>query len=159
MKSITKHPKILQQKVFLTFITGVACCMFGVGYYLFAHDRIFLIMSVLLMIACFAKGLEYYFIIIKDKYEVITGTCCGITASPLRKLRTVKVIDDDGNETSLKLNKNDKLKIGQRYRFYFRECKDMHTGFVYLDTRMAADCFLGYEIDAVKSEQSSKSTK
>lgn len=156
MKTISNKPQALQNKVLLTFLAGAACCIFGIGYFLFSHDRIFLILSIILMVACFARGLELYYIIASEKFEEIIGTCIGIASSPIKKLRSVKLMDDDGNELLLKLNKTDKLIIGGRYRFYFKSGNRIQTGYDFLDARLSSDNYLGYE--QIQSTEKRKNT-
>ena len=145
MIKISNKPQVLQNKVLLTFLAGVACLILGIGYFIFAKDRIFLIMSILLTVACIGRGIELYITIGKSDFDVFTGTCVGISSSPLRKLRTVRMMDKDGNEFALKLQKTDKLFIGNRYRFYFKKTNHIHTGYDYVDSRLSTDNFLGLE--------------
>ncbi len=145
MKKISNKPQVLQNKILLTFLMGFVCFIFGVGYFVFAQDRIFLVMSTLLMFACFARGIELYIIVLKNKFEILTGTCVGISSNPMRKLRNIKLMDKDGNEFVLKLQKTDKLIIGKRYRFYFKKHELFKTSYDFVDARMSTDNFLGYE--------------
>jgi len=145
MKKISNKPQVLQNKILLTFLAGVACFIFGIGYFIFAKDRVFLVMSTLLMLACFARGLELYLIVSKGGFDILTGTCVGISQSPMRKLRSIKLMDKDGNEFTLKLQKTDKLVIGNRYRFYFKKTNQIRTGYDFFDARLATDNFLGFE--------------
>ena len=43
------------------------------------------------------------------------------------------------------LYKQSKVKIGYRYRFFFRQTQRFSLGSEYLDTAMSSDHFLGYE--------------
>ena len=146
MKSIFNHPKILQNKVFITGLVGIACAIFGVGYFLFAKDKIFLTLSLLLMGACVFKSIEYYFIVLNGKYVIISGTCVGISTSLIKKIRTIRIIDFDGNEISLKLGSNYRLMIGKEYNFYFASYENCDTGNEFIDTHLATDYFLGMEV-------------
>ena len=73
------------------------------------------------------------------------GTCVAITPKPLRKYRKIKIIDTDGNESSLLLGKHSKVKIGFCYRFYFTKTQHVSLGSEYFDAALSSDCFLGYE--------------
>jgi hypothetical protein len=63
----------------------------------------------------------------------------------MQRFRKIKIKDNDGNETTLLLNKQSKIKIGERYRFYFKKTTRVTLGSDYLDTALSSDCFLGYE--------------
>ena len=54
-------------------------------------------------------------------------------------------MDDNGNESSMLLGKQSKVKIGYRYRFYFKGTRIFRWAARYLDSAMSSDCFLGYE--------------
>ena len=145
MKSIFNHPKILQQKVFITGLVGVICAVFGAGYFIFTNDRVFLILSLILMGACIFKSIEYYLVITNGKYVVFSGTCIRVSTSMVKKVRTVKIMDFDGNEISLKLGSNYRLMIGKEYNFYFASYKNYEIGNDFLDTYLLTDNFLGFE--------------
>ena len=70
----------------------------------------------------------------------------GISPKPLRKFRKIRIMDDEGNESSLLLSKQSKVKIGDRYRFYFKQTQRISLGSDYFDAAMSSDCFLGYEL-------------
>ena len=73
------------------------------------------------------------------------GTCVAIAPKPLRKYRKVTLLDTDGNELSLLLDKHSKIQIGFQYRFYFKEADRITFGKEYFDSALNADCFLGFE--------------
>lgn len=73
------------------------------------------------------------------------GTCVGIVPKPLRKYRKIRIMDDDGNESAILLSKHSKVKIGFRYRFYFKTTQRLTLGSEYFDSALSSDCFLGYE--------------
>ena len=68
-----------------------------------------------------------------------------VLPKPLRRYRKIKIMDDKGNESSMLLGKQSKVKIGYRYRFYFKETQHISLGSEYLDSAMSSDSFLGYE--------------
>lgn len=52
---------------------------------------------------------------------------------------------ENGNESTMLLGKQSKVKIGYRYRFYFKETQHISLGSEYLNSAMSSDHFLGYE--------------
>mgnify|MGYP000083358065 CR=1 FL=1 len=50
-----------------------------------------------------------------------------------------------GNMDTMLLGKQSKVKIGYRYRFYFKETQHISLGSEYLNSAMSSDHFLGYE--------------
>jgi len=54
-------------------------------------------------------------------------------------------MDDNGIESSLLLGKQTKVKIGSRYRFYFKQGQQLSVGNPYFDTALSSDLLLGFE--------------
>lgn len=145
MGKIREAPAPLRRKLYLTAIIGIICLLVGLAMFIFLKDRMMLFLSLLLMAFCMVKVVNYYRIIAGEEYEIVEGTCVSITPKPLRKYRKIKIMDDNGVESSLLLNKQSKVKIGYRYRFYFKETQHISLGSEYLDSALSSDCFLGYE--------------
>lgn len=113
--------------------------------FLLLKDRMMLFLSLAVCILSVGKALEYYRVIAGEEYEIVEGTCVAVMPKPLRKYRKIKIMDDNGNESTMLLGKQSKVKIGYRYRFYFKETQRISLGSEYLDSAMSSDCFLGYE--------------
>ena len=99
------------------------------------------------------KAVSLYRVLSENKYEIVEGTCVGIVPKPLRKFRKIRMMDDEGNESALLLPKQSKVKIGDRYRFYFKQTQRFSLGSDYFDAAMSSDCFLGYESIGETSSQ------
>ena len=54
-------------------------------------------------------------------YETVEGVCIEIGRAGLRRQRGVRLLQYDGNECALKLDKRRGLCMGNRYRTYFRQ--------------------------------------
>ena len=145
MGKIKDVPAPLRRKLFLTCIVGTVCLLVGVVMFLFLKDRMMLFLSMAVCLLSFGKAIDYYRVISGAEYEIVEGTCVAIMPKPLRKYRKIKIIDDNGNESTMLLGKQSKVKIGYRYRFYFKETPHISLGSEYLDSAMSWDFFLGYE--------------
>lgn len=108
-------------------------------------DRIILFLSLAVFAASVVRVLSYYRIITDKSYETVEGVCVSIVPKPLRKYRKIKIMDGDGNESTMLLGKQSRVKIGYRYRFYFKETQRISLGSEYLNSAMSSDHFLGYE--------------
>lgn len=146
MEKLKDTPIPLKRKLFLTILIGFLCLLVGIAMCIFARDRIMLFLSGAVCLLSFVKAAMLYRVISEKKYEVTEGTCVGISPKPLRKFRKIRIMDDEGNETSLLLSKQSKVKIGDRYRFYFKQTQRISLGSDYFDAAMSSDCFLGYEL-------------
>lgn len=145
MGKIKDAPAPLRRKLFLTCIVGAVCLLVGVVMFLFLKDRMMLFLSMAVCLLSFDKAIDYYRVISGAEYEIVEGTCVAIIPKPLRKYRKIKIIDDNGNESTMLLGKQSKVMIGYRYRFYFKETAHISLGSEYLDSAMSWDFFLGYE--------------
>ena len=54
-------------------------------------------------------------------------------------------MDDVGIENTLRLGKQSKIRIGARYRFYFKQEKPLASGSHYLDRTHLSGLLLGFE--------------
>lgn len=104
-----------------------------------------LFLSLAVFAASVVRALSYYRIITDKSYETVEGVCVSIVPKPLRKYRKIKIVDGDGNESTMLLGKQSRVKIGYRYRFYFKETQHISLGSEYLNSAMSSDHFLGYE--------------
>ena len=121
MNILKNCPRILLQKLLFTALIGVGCLLVGVAYYIFSKDNITLALSFLVLTFSLIRSAGLYHIISEKRYNIVDGTCVGIKPKPLSKHYMVKIIDNNGIETSLRLGKQTKLKIGVRYQFYFKQ--------------------------------------
>jgi len=65
--------------------------------------------------------------------------------TPLRKYRSIRIIDGQEREMTLVLPKQDRIEIGHQYRFYFKASERILTGSSFLDASLPTDGFLGLE--------------
>ena len=138
-------PVPLHKKMAITALAGSGCMLFGLIYFIAAKDRIFLLLSAAVFLNCAWRAYSIYRIAVKGTYEVIEGTCVRINPQLIGKFRTVIMMDDGGIESTFRLAKNLKLKIGERYRLYFDNRNQYKTGSGFFDKALATGNFLGCE--------------
>ena len=146
MGKIKDAPAPLKRKLFLTGIIGTGCLLIGAALCFIRMDRIMLFLSLAVFAASAGRALSYYRIITDKSYKTVEGVCVSVVPKPLRKYRKIKIMDGDGNEYTMLLGKQSKVKIGYRYRFYFKETQHISLGSEYLDSAMSSDHFLGYDV-------------
>ena len=147
-------PAPLKKKILLMALVGVGCLLVGIVLCVFSKDTMMLFLSLGVFGFSVYKAFSIYRLIAKNEYEVVEGTCVGIVPKMLGRYRKIKIMDDEANESTLLLDKQSKIKIGDRYRFYFKKTTRVTLGNEYFDTALASDCFLGYEaVEAFNSEQ------
>lgn len=146
MDKIKNSPFPLRQKMLLSALIGAVCLLVGGAMFMYTKDKVMLYLSIAVLFFCSIKCINLFFILRDKRYDVIEGTCTAIVAKPLRKVREVEIIDSAGINHSLYLNKQSKIKIGQAYRFYFKQTENILTENGYFDTALNSDSFLGYEL-------------
>lgn len=145
MDLLKECPRTLLQKLFITLLLGAGCLAVGAGYYIATRDTVLLVLSVALFVGCLYRGGSLYRMIVSKNYYVAEGVCIGITPKPMRRYRSVRLMDADGLETTLLLDKRTRVKIGCQYRIYFKRDQRLGLGNEYPDTALSGDCFLGIE--------------
>ena len=145
MAALKSCPKILLHRLLLTPLIGAGCLAVGIAYYCFSHDKVFLLLSGAVFIASSLQALRLCFLTKKKKYRVTEGVCVGVTPKPLRRYRKVRLMDEAGLETTLLLDKRTQVKIGYRYRAFFKDEAQRSLGSEYLDTALSGSSFLGIE--------------
>ena len=145
MEIMKNAPTPLRRKIVLTILLGFLCLLTGTAMFLFSKDRIMLLLSAVVCSLCLFRAWSIYKTVCNQEYEIVEGTCVGITPKPLRKYRKILIMDDEGNEASLLLGKHTKMKIGYRYRFYFKKTQRLSLGSEYFDSSLSNDYFLGFE--------------
>lgn len=145
MEVVKSCPKVLLHRLLLMPLIGIGCLAVGIAYYCFSHDKVFLLLSGAVFAASTVQAFRLYRLIAHKKYRTTAGVCVGITAKPLRRYRNVRLMDESGLETTLLLDKQTRVKIGYRYRAYFKEENTPSLGSEYLDTALSGSSFLGIE--------------
>jgi hypothetical protein len=146
ISTLKKIPGVLLQKSLFTVLLGLGFLLVGGAYYIYAKDRIFLVLSILMFVFSLMRSAGLYRTSVGEKYEIIEGTCVGIAVKSFRKQTRVRLLDQNGIETTLCIEKQAKVKIGFRYRFYFKQNGQLTFGSEYLDTVLSTDHFLGFEV-------------
>jgi hypothetical protein len=118
---INEFPKPLFQKTAATALVGAGCFLVGGAYFFYAHDRIALALSAAVLLFSLVRAFGIYRTVSSGKYETVEGACVSVSWIPLKKYAKIKIKNDDGIETTLRLPKQTTIKIGRQYRFYFRE--------------------------------------
>ena len=135
-------PVVLQRRWMLTGAAGAGFLLVGLVMFLTLHDRTLLMLSAVLAGLTALRCLSFYRMARDGAYETVEGVCIEIGRVGLRRLRCIRLLQYDGNECALKLNKRTRLRIGNCYRVYFRQNSSNAGLFPEL---LAEDLFLGLE--------------
>lgn len=138
-------PLVLRGKAVLTFFTGVGIGMAATIIYAVSKDRTMLTLGGILFLWCLLKGWMLWRNISAGHYESITGICTSVSQPPFHRYKKVFLTLEDGQETTLLLGTQTKVKPDTWYRFYFRGGSSPRLGNDYLDAALSTNVFLGFE--------------
>lgn len=145
MEAWLSIPPILKRKFLLTLFAGIAAAVISIVIFLAADDRILLILGAFLLLCCTLRSRAIWKLIALKNYETTEGVCIGITSPAFRRYRRIHLMDGNGDEFTLLLDRNARFRIGMPYRFYFQKNTRPLMGNAYLDASLSASAFLGYE--------------
>lgn len=141
-RTFKEWPAVLQRRWMLTGAAGAGFLLVGLVMYFTLSDRTTLILSGLLAACTALRCLSFYRMIREGAYETAEGVCIEIGRAGLRRHRGVRLLQNDGNECVLTLDKRIRLRVGNSYRIYFRR-DNSSNGLV--PNLLAGDLFLGLE--------------
>lgn len=145
MDKLRTAPLPLKKKLLLTVLVGAAFFFAGLAAILFSRDTVTVLLSGILAAGSACKAVALYRLIAAARYIAMDGVCIAIMQTPLRKYRNVRIIDSLEHERTLVLPRQDRVEIGCRYRFYFKDSERIRTGSSFFDTALPTDGFLGLE--------------
>lgn len=141
----SQMPFVLRRKILLTYLAGIASIAVSLVIFIATADRILLALGGIIFVASLVLGKSLWSIAARGQYEVVEGTCTGVSTPMLRRYRKIQLMDELGAERTLLLSKTAKFQIGSRYRFYFQKGSRPVVGNDYLDATLSTNSFLGYE--------------
>ncbi len=143
MKKFHEWPAVLQRRWLLSGAAGLGFLAVGLVVFLTLHDRALLMISALLTLCIVLRCVSFYRMARSDGYEVVEGVCIEFGRSGMKKQRSVRLLQMDGNEYAVMLDKRTPLRIGNLYRLYFRQAPPSQISG--LEQYLAQDQFLGLE--------------
>ncbi|RFZ77652.1 hypothetical protein DS742_17515 [Lacrimispora amygdalina] len=145
MNRWNESPPILKRKFLLTLLAGIGAVIVSLIFFIAAGDRILLMLGGILLVFCVFRSVSIWRLISNDNYETAEGVCTGITSPPFRRYRRIHLLDENGSEFTVLLDRSARLTIGTPYRFYFQKNARPLMGNAYLDASLSTNAFLGYE--------------
>ena len=143
MKKFHEWPAVLQQRWLLSGAAGLCFLAVGLVVFIALHDRALLMISVLLALCTALRCIFFYRMARSDSYEVVEGVCIELERPGMKKQRSVRLLQMDGNEYAVMLDKRTPLRIGNLYRLYFRQAPPSQMSG--LERYLSQDQFLGLE--------------
>ena len=138
-------PKALFTKLIAQAAIGFFCILIGCSYGIYCHDRLFVIMSLLIGAFCIMRTISLYHLIQTKSYRTLTGTCIKCEPIILKKSQEIHFIDILGQEYYFSLDKTVKLVKGHHYRLFFRPNISCNSKKFDVNNSFASYDFLGFE--------------
>ena len=114
-------PKPFFTKLVAISAIGFFCVLFGCIFGIATHDRLFILMSLLIGICSILRALSFYHLIHTHAYLSLDVSCTKREQTLFGKNQQYWFASDNGKEYAFSLEKNIKLQEGHRYRLYFRK--------------------------------------
>lgn len=144
-------PPVLRCKVTYTVLTGIGFGMSAAIAFAVSKDLTLLILGGILFLWCVIRGGILWRSILSGHYETVTGVCTSVARPAFHRYKKVYLTLMDGNETTLLLGLQAKVKPDTCYRFYFQNSSVPRLGNDYLDAALSTNVFLGFEESAAGS--------
>lgn len=145
MEVMKSCPRVLLHKILFPPLIGAGCLAIGIAYFCCSYDMVFLFLSSAVFAASAVQAFRFCRLIRNKKYRITEGVCVGVAPKPFRRYRKIRLMDEAGLETTLLLDKRTRIKIGFRYRAYFKDEERLSLGSEYLDAALSCGGFLGIE--------------
>lgn len=113
-------PKPLLRRLVLTLLVGTGCLLVGIAFYFIEKDSSFLFLSLLIFLFSMCRAFSTLFMVKRNSYVVLEGTCQSIHPMLLCKCNEIIMEDAEGNPSRLMIDRSQKLRPGESYRFYFK---------------------------------------
>lgn len=143
MKKFRGWPAVLQRRWLLSGAAGLGFLAVGAAAFLALQDRVLLMISALLAFCIALRSVSFYRMARSNGYEVVEGVCIELGRPGMKKQQSVRLLQMDGNEYAVMLDKRTTLRIGNLYRLYFRQAPPSQLSG--LERYLAQDQFLGLE--------------
>lgn len=137
--------EILLKNILFTLLIGTGCLLVGIVYYIYAKDKVFLVLSSLVFAFALLHSIELYRVMENQQYKTIEGTCTGLSTRFFQKYVGIHILRQDGVETLVHIRKGSNIKVGMRYRFYLNMKKPCSVNNKYLNTALSENHVLSFE--------------
>lgn len=137
-------PRPLFIKLVVQGAIGLFCLLFGCIFAIQTQDKVFFILSLVIVIYCFVKTYLFYQLLKKKSYYSIEVTILECKPDIFRNTQQIIFFDKGKRKYRFSLNKNVKLLKGYTYRLYFR-LESKHLLNSYNTTIALSQYFLGFE--------------
>lgn len=138
-------PAIFADRIQKLGILSLFFLIFGIFFGIRWQSAGFLIWSVFLSAAVGIQAWMVFRDAVKDRYETVTGTVEEIKKWMPGQFQKIRICQKNGSYTELLLGKRFSVEQGKRYRFYFKQKKNVLLGIRQVDAVLDTGSFFGVE--------------
>ena len=122
-------PAVLRRRWLLTGAAGIGFLLVGLAVFFALEDRVLLILSGMLTFCTLLHCAEYYRTVRSRRYQAIEAACIALGRPSIGRRREIQLLLQDGREVVVTWDKRVNLRIGRRYRIFYRlDCAQPHGG-------------------------------
>lgn len=158
MVPLREWPAPLLRRWLVSAGIGFLCLFVGIVMFVTAKDKMMLLISTALSLVVAMRSILFYKLVCAQQYEVVEGVCIAVRRALLRKQRTIHLMNEDGAEHVIMLDKRLPVRIGRCYRAYYRT-GSFPEGSQLFQSYLAQDQFLALEDIGEYREQTAETEK
>ena len=124
-----KWPAVLRRRWLLTGAVGGLFLLVGLAVFFSLGDRVLLMLSGMLTLCTLLHCVEFYRTVRRRRYQAIEAACIALGRPSIGRRREIQLLLQDGREVVVTWDKRVNLRIGRRYRIFYRlDCAQPHGG-------------------------------
>lgn len=144
-ESMQTIPAIFADRIQKLGILSLFFLIFGIVFGIRWQSAGFFAWSLFLSAAVGIQALMVFRDAVKGRYETVTGTVEEVKKWMPGQFQKIRICQKDGSYTELLLGKKFSVEQGKRYRFYFKQKKNVLLGIRQVDAVFDTGSFLGLE--------------
>lgn len=122
-------PAVLRRRWILTGAAGIGFLLVGLAVFFSLGDLVLLMLSGMLTLCTLLRCVEFYRTVRRRRYQAIEVTCIALGRPSIGRQREIRLLLQDGREVVVTWDKRVNLRIGRRYRIFYRlDCAPPHGG-------------------------------
>ena len=124
-----KWPAVLRRRWLLTGAVGGLFLLVGLAAFFSLGDRVLLMLSGMLTLCTLLHCVEFYRTVRRRRYQAIEAACIALGRPSIGRRREIQLLLQDGREVVVTWDKRVNLRLGRRYRIFYRlDCAPPHGG-------------------------------
>ena len=122
-------PAVLRRRWLLAGAAGIGFLLVGLAVFFALGDRVLLILSGMLTFCTLLHCVEFYRTVRCRRYQAIEAACIALGRPSIGRRREIQLLLQDGREVVVTWDKRVNLRLGHRYRIFYRlDCAPPHGG-------------------------------